>query len=726
MSSFDSGDKSFDTTYTKFEPRLDKPYIGFQHDVWAGCFWEKNFWRSIFWESTSLTVKCPKHYNVVPFELYLDTLVDCVPVVINPLHGIDGPDPGQTRPIIEFVYQAEEEDIVLDITPLLGEAPPSSGYGYPTEFILTNEIVHLDWENISPGTGPTGVELVSIREAHCDPTGLKFYVLSGNSVIYEYALNSYRNFNPATMTYIGESPLLTDTFNRHFQLSDDGLHMMPVHSSVSIMRHYTLSSAWDITSLVDTVDSKSLTGGEGTWTGYFGNFFMNGDGTKWWIAADNVNTLFEYDMPTPYLPSSSVQGLTVDITEATASPPVNHPIYEYSGGDGIGNGDAWGLDFSDNYRYLHIGMWYAGNAPGEILDYEAPDMVYTFDLTVPGNITGGWTQVPGSPFIQSGMGGDSMESIDIDTFALTGINIGVRGYAEHIGELHYDEVTPPWNDPPLPPNGTTCAIWNPAKRYSFIDNDTNRIDDKGMAISPDGNKMYLACNNTGVSPISIDEIQRWGMTGGDPSTLVLLETSGELGIGTLYTVRVSPALDKLIVLGSGDEIHEYNMTAGNVSTLALQTIYDLYQVESFDFSDDGMYIYVNFWRGNPTTVYQFSLSAPYSMAVAPVWTGKYFTFMSYQPYTTPIDTVEHVFVTGTTLAIVSEGAGILGDLWLQKATFGTLNDISTCTYDGACNLNSVYDTNDLHSVGTNDLEGKFYVSSFDRETNNSYNIDVHE
>jgi len=142
-----------------------------------------------------------------------------------------------------------------------------------------------------------------------------------------------------------------------------------------------------------------------------------------------VTTLYEYTKSTPYDPSTGTQTGSEDISYVVNNPPA-HATYTYSG-----TADVLGLSLSDDETYLHIGTWYAGS-PGD-----PPDMVWTYKLTIPGVISGGKVLMAGSPFIQEGLDGDSMESIDIDSFVVNGTLLSVQGWNETLVTFEYATAT---------------------------------------------------------------------------------------------------------------------------------------------------------------------------------------------------------------------------------------------------------------------------------------------
>jgi 6-phosphogluconolactonase (cycloisomerase 2 family) len=158
-------------------------------------------------------------------------------------------------------------------------------------------------------TAPTGIDF--------KPDGTEMYVCgkTGDDV-NQYTLSTAWDISTATFTRLF-SVATQDTIPNGVKFSSDGLGMFMMGQATDAVYHYTLSTAWDISSATFT-SSFSVSADDGTPQG----LAFSADGTRMYMAGDANNTVFQY-RTAPYatltLPSSVVDPPSTAIKETTAT-----------------------------------------------------------------------------------------------------------------------------------------------------------------------------------------------------------------------------------------------------------------------------------------------------------------------------------------------------------------------------------------------------------------------
>ena len=158
-------------------------------------------------------------------------------------------------------------------------------------------------------TAPTGIDF--------KPDGTEMYVCgkTGDDV-NQYTLSTAWDISTATFTRLF-SVATQDAIPNGVKFSSDGLGMFMVGQATDAVYHYTLSTAWDISSATFT-SSFSVSADDSTPQG----LAFSADGTRMYMAGDANNTVFQYTVA-PYatltLPSSVVDPPPTSIEKNTVS-----------------------------------------------------------------------------------------------------------------------------------------------------------------------------------------------------------------------------------------------------------------------------------------------------------------------------------------------------------------------------------------------------------------------
>lgn len=166
-----------------------------------------------------------------------------------------------------------------------------------------------------------GTETKSISSQTSAPTGLTFkpdgttmYVTgSSPDSIFEYGLAS--PWDVSTASYTREKSVGTqDATPQGLAFKPDGSSMYLVGSAGDAVYQYSLSTPWNISSATFNL-SKSLSSQDSIPTG----IAFKPDGTKMYVSGDGGNSVYEYDLPTPWsvFTASYVQSFSVSARDIT-------------------------------------------------------------------------------------------------------------------------------------------------------------------------------------------------------------------------------------------------------------------------------------------------------------------------------------------------------------------------------------------------------------------------
>lgn len=136
------------------------------------------------------------------------------------------------------------------------------------------------------------------------PDGTELYCYYGSN-IRQYSLSTA--WDVTTISFTGISPSAVTANYRGITFLPDGSGYYLVYNSGSTtQRHYfyTLSTPWDITTSSYSTNYTLATG----FTGVHAGLFFNSDGTKAFVPQLSKNAIFGFDLPTAY----SLSGATID------------------------------------------------------------------------------------------------------------------------------------------------------------------------------------------------------------------------------------------------------------------------------------------------------------------------------------------------------------------------------------------------------------------------------
>lgn len=203
-------------------------------------------------------------------------------------------------------------------------------------------------------------QTTSPREVCFRPDGLRMYVLSTNAYVYQYDLGSAWDISTAVYNSANYYANTEVTLAEGLVFSPDGTNMYILDWNDDEVVRYNLGTAWDVT-------SASFTSGHvfnvGTQEATPQAITFNPNGSQMFVVGDTADTVFAYDLSTPWdIRSSSCtysgDSFSVNLQEATPQ----------------------GLTFSTDGTQMYV----AGPTSNDVFMYDVPT---PWDIT---SITG-WT-----------------------------------------------------------------------------------------------------------------------------------------------------------------------------------------------------------------------------------------------------------------------------------------------------------------------------------------------
>lgn len=157
------------------------------------------------------------------------------------------------------------------------------------------------------------------RGIYVRPDGTKFYIVWGtNKFIYQYSMSVAWDMSTASYDSISFSVATIDTVATWISFTPDGTQMYIDGQSTRSVNTLSLSTAWDVSTATTTSIKLYISNDSWVWWVYFSS-----DGTKLYVAGDTTDTIYQYNLYTPYSFSNPIysNGFTIiaDINPDIAS-----------------------------------------------------------------------------------------------------------------------------------------------------------------------------------------------------------------------------------------------------------------------------------------------------------------------------------------------------------------------------------------------------------------------
>ena len=158
-------------------------------------------------------------------------------------------------------------------------------------------------------SSPTGIAFKS--------DGTKFYVVGiGGFIVYQFTLTTDWDMSTAVSDLKQTSILAQDTISSSLYFKPDGTQVYLIGQATNTVYQYTLSTAWDISTL--SYDNKSLI--VSSWDALSTSLFFKSDGTKLYIGGDTNDRVRSFTLRTAWDISTAYYQLST--TAQTSSNPM--------------------------------------------------------------------------------------------------------------------------------------------------------------------------------------------------------------------------------------------------------------------------------------------------------------------------------------------------------------------------------------------------------------------
>ena len=167
-----------------------------------------------------------------------------------------------------------------------------------------------------PEAGDTNSYDASGKETNCyglcmKPDGTKLFLIGYTSdKAHQWNLSTANSLNGSSISYHGYISTSSQSGAQGgIHITDNGLHMYTADQSGDEVEHYTLSTAWDVTSATHT-DVLDVSAKEST----VNDVFVKADGTELYIIGSTQDDTHQYTMSTAYDLDSATFTRTLDTT----------------------------------------------------------------------------------------------------------------------------------------------------------------------------------------------------------------------------------------------------------------------------------------------------------------------------------------------------------------------------------------------------------------------------
>lgn len=389
------------------------------------------------------------------------------------------------------------------------------------------------------------------------PDGTKMYLTgSVGDDVNEYDLTTA--WDSTTLSHVRvQSVSAQDTGPQDVWFNTDGTKMFIVGFTGSDINEYSLSTAWDVSTISYTRNfsvSAQASGPRG--------IFMNPDGTKMWIIENTSDEVHEYDLTTGFdLSTASYNNVQFSVTTEESSP---------------------------------IGLYFKNDGSKMYIIGGATDAIYQYS-------TVGWT----NPNLATASYDSVSGSVSTDTVAAFDLFFKPDGTKVYITDNTPDEI----NEYNLTTSWDLSTL-SYVQNFSVSTQDTNA---SGAYFKPDGTKMYVTGSGS-------DGVYEYDLsTAWDISTATHNQTlTIALQENTPRAIYFKPDGTKMFITGqTGDEINEYSLsTAWDIST-ATHTHFESISTE--ETSPQGLFLSPNGDKlyvvgAVNKDVFQYTLTTPWDIS----------------------------------------------------------------------------------------------------------------
>ena len=427
------------------------------------------------------------------------------------------------------------------------------------------------------------------------PDGLKMYtVCYGNNLVREHNLSTAWSVNTASFLQSFDASA-QETELEGILLKPDGLKMYIIGSGVGgYVNEYDLSTAWDISS-ASYLQNFSVAAQDA----FPRDFFFKPDGTKMYVMGGSIDTVYEYNLSTPWDISSAsyLQNFSVAAKESIpygiAFKPDGTKMYVTGGTGGDVNeynlSTAWDIS-SATYLQVFSVVAQASNPSG--IFFKPDGTVFYITDTSTDRV------------YQYTLGGFSVAAQETSPQGLFFKPDGLKMY-----------ITGSAGDDVNEYNLSTAWDVSTASFLQLFSVAAQENAPAGLFFKPDGTKMYVI----GLGGVDINEYDL--STAWDVSTASFLQNFSVSAQDTAPTgVFLKPNGLKVYVIGRiGDAVYEYDLsTAWDVSSATFLQNFSVAAQEtgptSVFFKPDGTKMYITGFDSD--NVNEYDLSTAWGVSTA--------------------------------------------------------------------------------------------------------------
>lgn len=487
--------------------------------------------------------------------------------------------------------------------------------------------VYVDLPYVVPTTKDSNTNAIYVKP---DGTSL-YFVGSVGDKVYQYTLTVA--WDVSSLYYVGTSPSIAaqEATSTGLFFSSDGINMYIVGSGSDAVRQYTLSTAWNVSTAVYSSKSVSVVAREANSS----TVSFSSDGTKMYIAGISSTSVHQYALSTAWdvstatydsktfnfnTVSSQVNEVQFSADGTKMYQTANSYIYQYN------LSTAWDVStavYSNKYYAITAASWFGFSFSldgTKIYAILSDSTIYKYTLSTAWDISTTTRILVGADWKFISATDWALQQASI--FDLKFSADGTKMYIADVASscIYQYNLSTAWNV-------TTAVYANKAFNTSSQGNSPF-----GLFFSLDGTKMYIM-GNTSSTVYQYTLSTAWDISTATYANKSLLVSANET---KCYSIALSVDGTKAYIVGViTDTVYQYTLsTAWDISTGTYSGLYkSVAAQEGFPntviFSPDGTKMYIIGYT-TLSTSYQYILSTAWNVSTA-VYSGSYLlNFANYE------------------------------------------------------------------------------------------------